>query len=73
MAKVFRNPCERECECEWCSMICFLKRGYIWDKKEHSWVYDSNGQALRSKTRECNWEPGNRTPKELADLEEQLK
>ena len=60
--KVLRIPCDRFCDVEWCSMVCFKRRGYIWDKTQHSWIYDKNGKALRTKNRECDWEP-----KEAAD------
>lgn len=52
-----RIPCNRPCNVEWCSMVCFKRRGYIWDKAAHSWVYGENGIALRTKARECDWEP----------------
>ena len=55
--ELFRHPCERICDVEWCSMICFLRRGYIWDKSQHSFVYDENGIACRTVKRECDWDP----------------
>ena len=65
-----RMPCERHCDVEWCSMMCFKRRGYIWNKSQHSWVYDETGKALRTKNRECDWEPHSLTPEELAELNE---
>ena len=67
-----RTPCDRHCDCEWCSMVCFKRRGYIWDKTQHSWVYDQNGKALRTKNRECDWESRPLTPKELEEIDEVL-
>ena len=59
-----RSPCDRRCDCEWGSMICFKKRGYIWDKSQHGWVRDINGIAMRTKNRQCDWEPNKREEKE---------
>lgn len=53
--KFLRIPCERFCDVEWCSMVCFKRRGYIWDANAHSWVYGPDGIALRLKNRECDW------------------
>lgn len=55
--ELFRHPCERICDVEWCSMICFLRRGYIWDKSQHSFLYDEHGMALRTGKKECDWDP----------------
>ena len=54
---ILRTPCDRYCDVEWCSMVCFKRRGYIWDKTQHSWVCGDNGKAMRAKNRECDWEP----------------
>ena len=50
-----RTPCDKRCDCEWCSFECFIRRGYIWDKSAHSWVYDGKGKAVRAKNRKCDW------------------
>ena len=54
---LLRSPCDRYCDCEWCSMMCFIKRGYIWDKTAHSFVYGEDGKAMRTKKRACDWNP----------------
>ena len=59
---VLRTPCDRYCDCEWCSMECFLRRGYIWDKNQHCFLHNENGKAQRTKKKECDWEPENETP-----------
>lgn len=60
--------CGYVCDVEWCSMVCFKRRGYIWDKKAHSWVYGSDGKALRTKTRECDWDPEPAVPIDVRGL-----
>lgn len=55
---LLRIPCERYCDCEWCSMVCFKRRGYIWDKTQHCFLHGEDGLALRTKKRECDWETG---------------
>lgn len=62
--KKLRIPCERYCDVEWCSFVCFQRRGYIWDKNQHSWIYDEKGKAVRTKKRECDW----LTDKELEEV-----
>lgn len=60
---LLRTPCYRYCECEWCSMECFMRRGYIWDKTQHSFLHGEDGKAMRTKKRECDWNPdGPETP-----------
>jgi hypothetical protein len=54
---LLRTPCDRYCDCEWCSMMCFIKRGYIWDRTAHSFVYGEDGRAMRTKKRACDWNP----------------
>lgn len=39
------EPCAH-CDVEWCSITCFIRRGYIWDKV-HRFVKDSDGKPLR--------------------------
>lgn len=64
MPELYRSMCDRICDVEWCSMVCFLRRGYIWDKSKHSFCYDKNGIALRTKERLCDWElSGEEKPK----------
>ncbi len=42
------------CDVEWCSLTCFLKRGYIWDSVNR-FVKGDNGKLLRKsmENREC--------------------
>ncbi len=53
-----KNECLGEpcmyCDVEWCSIKCFLKRGYMWDKV-HGFVRDEKGNAriLNIENREC--------------------
>lgn len=53
----FRTPCNRMCDVEWCSKICFERRGYIWDKCKREWVKDIHGKCLISSTVECDYKP----------------
>lgn len=53
---ILRSPCDRYCDCEWCSMVCFKRRGYIWDETQHSFLHGEDGYALRTKKRACDWE-----------------
>lgn len=52
-----RQPCNRLCDCEWGSKVCFIKRGYIWIYPLHKWSRDENGVCHRTPNRECNYEP----------------
>ena len=47
------EPCE-SCDIEWCSIKCFIRRGYVWDKL-HRFAKRSNGEKLRTdiETRKC--------------------
>ena len=53
-----KNECLGEpcmyCDVEWCSLLCFIRRGYLWDGV-HEFVRDGNGKALRKsiECREC--------------------
>ena len=51
--KSLGEPCSY-CEVEWCSLACFIKRGYIWDKVNR-FAKDENGMKLRKsiENREC--------------------
>ena len=53
--KKMRFPCMLICEVEWCSLACFLKRGYI--RHDGKWVRDEKGKILISKNKECEWTP----------------
>lgn len=39
------EPCSH-CDVEWCSISCFLRRGYLWDKL-HRFIKGSDGKPLR--------------------------
>ena len=39
------EPCVH-CDVEWCSIKCFIRRGYIWDKLNR-FAKDSSGKPLR--------------------------
>lgn len=51
---VFRYQCKRYCDVEWCSRICFERRGQIWDKTEHKWVRNVDGTILVSDHKSCD-------------------
>lgn len=52
-----RTPCDRHCDVEWCSRICFERRGYMWNYNGHGWLKDDNGNKMIGKA-ECDWMPG---------------
>ena len=54
--KPIRQPCGRPCDVEWCSKECFLKRGRVWNPKDGGWARDSQGETLKCKNRECDYE-----------------
>lgn len=47
------EPCAH-CDVEWCSIKCFIRRGYIWDSV-NKFAKDSDGKPLRRNVeqREC--------------------
>lgn len=47
------EPC-MYCDVEWCSLACFIRRGYIWDSVNR-FSKDKNGKMLRKsiEKREC--------------------
>lgn len=51
--KSLGEPCVY-CDVEWCSLSCFIRRGYIWDKVNR-FAKDENGMKLRKsiENREC--------------------
>lgn len=58
MNPTLKTPCFRHCDVEWCSLSCFLKRGYI--RHDGKWVRNDKGEILISKTKECDWTPRER-------------
>ncbi len=42
------------CDVEWCSLVCFLRRGYMWDEVNR-FTKGNNGKSLRKsvENREC--------------------
>lgn len=55
--ETIQQPCGRPCDVEWCSKECFLKRGRVWNTKDGGWARDSQGETLKCKDRECDYEP----------------
>lgn len=47
------EPCE-SCDVQWCSAICFIRRGYMWDRL-HRFIKNADGKNLRKavEDREC--------------------
>ena len=47
------EPC-MYCDVEWCSIVCFIRRGYMWDRV-HRFARDGDGKMLRKRmeAREC--------------------
>ena len=50
-------PCNMACEVEWCSRICFEKRGNLWNYKGREWLRNKNGEILKRSNPECKWKP----------------
>jgi hypothetical protein len=50
----YRYHCNRFCDVEYCSKICFERRGQIWDKTEHKWVRNEDGTIMFSGHRSCD-------------------
>lgn len=53
--ETLQMPCYRMCDVGWCSLACFLRRGYI--RHNEKWVRNENGDILISKNKECDWNP----------------
>ncbi len=51
--KCLGDPC-MYCDVEWCSLQCFIRRGYLWDRA-HGFARDSHGNVLKRSAgyREC--------------------
>ncbi len=51
--KSLGEPC-MYCDVEWCSLVCFLRRGYMWDEVNR-FIKGDNGKPLRksAESREC--------------------
>ena len=47
------GACET-CDVEWCSIKCFIRRGFMWDRV-HRFAKDESGNCLRKaiENREC--------------------
>ena len=50
----YRFQCNRFCDVEWCSKICFERRGAVWDKSEHRWLRNEDGTLMFSGHRACD-------------------
>lgn len=61
--KELRTPCNRMCEVEWCSKVCYEKRGYMWDKYSRGWIRDKQDKCLIRDKKDCDWEPKKEQPK----------
>lgn len=48
-------PCMRMCDVEWCSLSCFLRRGYM--RHDGKWLRNDKGEILKSNKKECDWTP----------------
>lgn len=53
--KSFQCPCMKVCDVEWCSLKCFLKRGYM--RHDGKWIRGQDGKILIANNRECEWIP----------------
>ena len=58
MNPTLKTPCFRHCDVEWCSLSCFLKRGYI--RHDGKWVRNEKGEILIANSKECDWTPRER-------------
>ena len=51
-----QEPCGRFCDCEWGSLKCFYKRGYMRDPETKQWLKNEDGTCMRTHKRECDYE-----------------
>lgn len=49
----YRHQCMTNCDVEYCSLICFERRGAIFDRVERKFVRDENGKLLMANHRLC--------------------
>lgn len=49
-----REPCNRICECEWGSLVCIEKNGFMRDYRSRKWLRDENGKILMGRG-ECDY------------------
>jgi len=52
-----REPCHRPCDVEWCSLVCFIRRDYMYNGQNRGWIKDENGNVLIKSRKPCDWEP----------------
>ena len=52
-----RHPCRRRCPVEWCSLKCFLMRGYVRDPQTQKWARNDKGEIIITNDKLCDWEP----------------
>lgn len=50
-------PCNRKCSCAFGSILCFEKRGQMYDRIHREWCKDDSGKPLVRDTKECDWKP----------------
>ena len=53
VTEMTRWPCGIRCDCEWGSLRCFEKNGYMYDHGRRRWLRDENGYILIGK-KECD-------------------
>ena len=51
-----REPCGKFCDCEWGSLRCFYKRGYMRDPETKKFLRDEDGRPIRARKKECDYE-----------------
>jgi hypothetical protein len=65
--ETLQMPCYRMCDVEWCSLACFLRRGYI--RHDGKWVRNDKGEILISKNKECDWTPKEKSKEPIYEIE----
>ena len=55
------RDCGRRCEFEFCSRLCFEKRGNVWDYSNNQWIRDEAGQIVKMTNPQCDYIPGMQT------------
>lgn len=50
----YRFQCMTNCDVEWCSLICFERRGAIYDRVERKFCRDEHGNLLKANHRTCS-------------------
>lgn len=66
------QPCDRVCDVGWCSLACFLRRGYL-RGPDQKWLRNENGEILRENHPVCDWNPREKTPEEEQEYKDWIK